>query len=236
LFCKSRIESIENTLLQKNEIEVQLASSEIKALRARMNPHFIYNALNSIQYFILNNNPELAQKSLTNFSKLIRNTLNISKEKLISIELEIQTLKLYAEIESLRFENSFDFEIFVDENINQQTTQIPPMLIQPFIENSIWHGLSTKQNKGKITLTITKENRNLLCVIQDNGIGRKQSKQTEKNTNVEHTSIGILNIEERLQLLKKIDNNLYELKIIDLFDENKNSTGTRVELRISNTK
>src|SRR5690606_25820377 len=125
----------------------QLAKSEMKALRNQMNPHFIFNAINSIQHYVLTNERELANRYLVKFSKLMRNILELSKEELITLTEELETARLYLEIESLRFNNAFGFTIGCESGIDPSSIKLPPLLVQPFIENAIWHGLLLKEGE-----------------------------------------------------------------------------------------
>ena len=159
------------------ELKAEVADTEMKALRAQMNPHFIFNSLNSIGDFIARNEYEKADKYLTSFAKLIRKTLENSEKRLIPLAEDLKVLRLYLQLECKRLDGKFDFMIKVADEIDQENTLVPPMILQPFVENSIWHGIVHKEGKGNITVNIERSGDMLLCFIDDDGIGRKASSQ-----------------------------------------------------------
>jgi tetratricopeptide (TPR) repeat protein len=214
------------------DFKKQLAQAEIKALRAQMNPHFIFNCLTSINCFILDHNHEVASEYLIKFSKLMRLILENSMNDTVTIEKELEALKLYIELESVRYDNKFTFECHVDKCINTNITMIPPMLLQPFIENSIWHGLMHKGSPGTITLDIKKLNSDFLKIlISDDGIGReKAAEKSDKSGN--HKSHGLQVTSHRIEMLNKLYAAGASLHIIDLKDDSGLAIGTRVELII----
>lgn len=216
-----------NKLLEEQKQKALL--SELQALRSQMNPHFIFNTLNSIQNFITQNESQDAALYLSKFAKLMRATLANTKRQRIQLKDEIETLKLYLELEQLRLNNKFDYEIMVDENIDTQYEQIPSMLVQPYVENAIWHGISNKEGKGTIRIHFLLEENNLLkCTIEDNGIGRENALKL-KRTNT--PSFGMSITKERVELLNSINGNQLTVKINDLKINNQ-AAGTRVELFI----
>ncbi len=149
---------------------------KMQALRAQMNPHFIFNCLSSINNFVLKNETEAASDYLTKFSRLIRTVLNNSKRSFIPLEDELEMVRLYLEMESLRFKGSFTYRIDRDEKIEPSTIFIPPLLIQPFVENAIWHGLLHKADPGgRLDISVKVEKNILICIIEDNGVGRSFS-------------------------------------------------------------
>jgi ligand-binding sensor domain-containing protein len=219
----------ENT---KTELNRKLAEMEMKALRAQMNPHFTFNSLNSIYHFISNNDVESAQKYMSRFASLMRGILDHSRLAYISVEEEIKMLKLYIELESLRFENKFDHEIIVDPSILSEQDEIPSMIIQPYVENAIWHGLMHKEDgKGRLKISIAKREGVIHCAIEDNGIGRARSAELKKSNRGQHKSVGMLITKERLDLLNEINQSSLSMKITDLFIDEK-PAGTRVEIFI----
>ncbi|NJO90167.1 MAG: histidine kinase [Chloroflexia bacterium] len=147
----------------------------MQALRAQMNPHFIFNSLNSINNFILKNESEQASEFLTKFSRLVRQVLQNSRNKLVSLEDEFSALKLYIELEQVRFDNKFQYEIICDNYLDTNLVLIPPLLIQPYVENAIWHGLMHKETNGSITVKVYQEEEKLFFIIADDGIGRKKA-------------------------------------------------------------
>jgi hypothetical protein len=207
-----------------------LIRSEQKALRSQMNPHFIFNALNSIRRYILENDVDNADFYLSSFAMLMRRVLENSKQEYVSLEQEIETLKLYLELEKMRFDESFSFAIEIDEKLILSRTFVPTMLIQPIIENSIWHGLAPLKQNGKLTLSFKqKSKRTVLCVVQDNGIGRQKAAEISRKRRG-HKSTGIKNLTERITLINEIGYMKIDMNTIDLFDTKGNSTGTKVEL------
>jgi ligand-binding sensor domain-containing protein len=218
----------------KTRTNKMIAEYQLTALQAQMNPHFIFNAINSIQGYILKKNEQQAYDYLAKFSKLIRMVLNNSQENLLSLKQELEMLQLYVELEQLRFDNIFEFELQVDNNVNEYEIQLPSMLIQPYVENAIWHGLMNleKNKKGKLLVHITTYNTILKITIEDNGIGRKLAKTYSKQSG--HTSVGMNLTEQRLTMINKLQNfESAKVNVIDLCDENKEPVGTRVEIYIN---
>jgi len=230
-----RVRVIRSEEKQKTEFNKQLAEVEMKALRAQMNPHFIFNCLNSINKFILENDTEKASRYLSKFSKLIRLILENSEQQVISLFSELEMLDGYLEMESNRFKTKFEYEIHVDEHIVTADIEIPSMLIQPYVENAIWHGLLPKEGKGelKISMTVKKNHGGdyLHCVIRDNGIGRVKAKELKETKILNQKSMGIRVTEERMHLLSIAKNKKPEVKITDLY-EGGIASGTQVELTI----
>ncbi len=216
----------------KAENRRKLLLSEQKALRAQMNPHFIFNSLSSIQYLILGENQQEATSYLSNFALLMRRVLENSKFNVIPLSEEIETLKLYLDLEKMRFEEKFDYKISVDTSLSTEEMMIPPMLLQPYLENAIWHGLMLKKTKGMLLLEIKKETNNrIICAIEDNGIGREKANEISIKRN-NHQSTGMRNIEERIALINKIYKTNMQVEIIDLYDKMRRAAGTRIELYI----
>ena len=195
-----------------------------------MNPHFIFNALNSIQHSIVTNNTDDAYKFLSKFSKLIRNVLDNSSAQIVSLKSEIETLSLYIEIESKRFDNSFSFNISVDNNnIVTDDIVVPPMILQPIIENAIWHGLMPKAGEKKLQINfIVKSLTHVICEIIDNGIGREKAKQIATEKRKMHQSKGISNILSRVQLLAITHSIDIKIETMDEYDKNNLPDGTKV--------
>ena len=216
----------------KAEAEKQMAQLEMTALRAQMNPHFIFNCLNSINRFIIVNDNDTASEYLTKFSKLIRQVLDNSRGEKILLATEIETLKLYIEMESLRFADKFAFEFIVDPQLLEQPFLMQPMLIQPYVENAIWHGLMHLKGKGKLSLTFTRKGNALIVRIMDNGVGREMARTIKSTQLVKRKSLGMRVTAERMSLLsKKLDVPVLA-EIVDLQDENQKGTGTLVVLTL----
>ncbi len=210
----------------------QASELEMQTLRSQMNPHFIFNCLSSINRFILKNKTEEASDYLTQFSRLIRMVLNNSKQSFISLEDELETLRLYLEMERLRFKNSFDYVINLPDDIEVENIFIPPLLLQPFAENAIWHGLMHKQEKGFLNFDFSAEDKFLICIINDNGIGREQAELLKSKSVEKQKSMGLKITSERLSLLNNNSNEQTFFTIEDLVDENGKAIGTRVHLKI----
>lgn len=209
----------------------QIADIELKALRAQMNPHFIFNSLNSIQKFILSNDARTASQYLTKFARLIRMILENSDQNSTTLAQELELLKIYVEIEALRFDHRFDYRVFVDPELQTANCHIPPMLIQPFLENAIWHGLLYNDRRGLLTLDIQKHgDAEILIIIEDNGIGREKSQELRNKQLYKNKSFGVSISRDRISILNKQTDTHAELRITDLKDKNGKPTGTRVEL------
>ncbi len=216
--------------LKNEENEREKLKLKLKALKAQMNPHFMFNSLNSIQYYILENDSQSAAKYLSKFSSLIRLILEESDVDRGKLSNELKMIQLYLELEQLRLENKFDFEINIAPNINPHIIAIPSLLIQPIIENSVWHGMTNKKEKGKIIVDFEIKDKHIICSVMDNGIGREKAREFKRNDQF-RKSMGMSISRERLKLLhSKIQKDVM-IKIIDLTD-NGNSTGTKVILTI----
>lgn len=204
----------------------------LKSLRSQMNPHFIFNALNSVNHFIAQQDERTANKFLSEFSQLMRLVLENSQEDFIPLFKEQEILSLYLKLEHYRFRDKFDYEINLDEDIRTETVEVPPMLIQPYIENAVWHGLRYKETKGKLVLNISAENGFLVVEITDDGIGRKKSAELKTVNQRRHTSTGLKNIQERLQIINKVYKTDYRVNIEDVTEQG----GTRVRIYLPITK
>jgi len=210
----------------------KILTLEQDMLRSQMNPHFIFNSLNSIKLYIINNEKENAVYYLNKFSKLIRKILIASKEKETSLQEELDTMQLYMNIENIRFDNQIEFKINVDEAINTEVTKVPSLILQPFLENALWHGLSSKESDKKINLNVFKNSKDHITVeIVDNGIGRIASKKIRESKKLKRKSVGIDITKERLANFSKAFENSYTLNIDDLY-EHDSPSGTRVTLNI----
>ena len=205
------------------------AMLELKSLRAQMNPHFIFNSLNSVNSFISKNDDRSANKYLAQFSRLMRMVLENSKHDFVSLDSEIEILKLYLELEHLRFQDKFDYDFNIGKDIKKDEIEIPPMLIQPFIENSVWHGLRYLDEKGKLFVSIQKQEGKLIWTIEDNGIGREKSAELKTKNQQIGKSTGMKNIDDRLRILNKMNNTNMHVQVMDL---NNGATGTRVMISI----
>jgi LytS/YehU family sensor histidine kinase len=201
----------------------QLADLKMQFLRAQMNPHFMFNSLNSIKHFILTNEREKASEYLSNFAQLIRSILSFSNARYISLADELNTLETYVGLERIRFSDGFDYQIKVSESIDPSALLVQPLIFQPYVENAVWHGLMHKESQRRLEIEIS-ENKNMLtCSITDNGIGREKSASIKSKSNT-RKSLGLQISELRM---KAQDANT-TVEIIDLKSENGTSLGTRV--------
>ena len=200
-----------------------------QALRAQMNPHFIFNALNSINYFISNNDRLSANRYISDFSKLIRNVLNNMNEDYVRLGAELDSVEEYLKIEHLRFGDKFDYTINIDPLINPDTVIVSPGLIQPFVENAIWHGvMGLVGRKGNITISLKKKDNNILCTVEDDGVGRLRS-EAMKDRSLPRKSKGISLAMERLRIINNLRSVNYRIRITDLHPD-LHDKGTRVEI------
>ena len=200
----------------------------LKSMRSQMNPHFIFNALNSVNSFIAVNDERNANRYLSEFSALMRAVLENSDEDFIPLIKEIELLELYVKLEHNRFKDKFDYQINIDKNIDLEQFSIPPMLLQPYIENAIWHGLRYRTTKGNLEISINiKDNETISIVIMDDGIGRKKSQELKTKNQLKQKSKGMSTIKNRISIL----NDMYKERIsVNIVDVDKNGEGTKVEL------
>ena len=233
LLFQNRQKRIRDKKQLNSEFEEKLIEVEMSALRAQMNPHFLFNSLNSIKYFAYHKDKEETGDYINKFALLVRAILNNSKTKTISLKQEIKTIKLYTEIEQIRFEKEFEFEFKIDDTLDQDEIQIPSMLIQPFIENAIWHGLMHKEGKGKLTLGVFDQEDKILIEVLDNGIGRKRAQAIKENAmNTKSKSLGMEITSDRMSLIEKSLGIKAHFLVKDLQDQEGKSAGTRVQIII----
>ena len=233
LVYRWRINQVRKEERVRAEYERKLADVEMSALRAQMNPHFIFNCLNSIDYYIISNEQEKASDYLNRFSRLIRLILQNSKSTIVPLKDDLEALKLYIEMESLRFDGLFDYEVKMEKDIDPDSLKVPPMLMQPYVENAIWHGLMQKKGeKGKLDLTLRRSNGHLVCLIEDNGIGRGKAQLLKSKSAPKRKSYGMKITSDRLAMLNKLAGADASVQIFDLKKENGTAAGTRVELVI----
>ncbi len=224
---REKIASIES------QYNSQINELKLASLHNQMNPHFIFNALNSIKLYIINNDSKNAAHYLNKFSKLIRKILEASASKAISLQEELETMDLYMTIENIRFSNDIDFSINVDEHLNLKSVKVPPLVLQPFLENSIWHGLSSKKTDKNILMSIERVSADFVQIyIEDNGIGREASANIKAEKEIFRNSIGINLTRERLSYFCKDYKNDYSIIYKDLFDKDEKPSGTKVILKL----
>ena len=213
--------------VQKRKANLLLA---LRSLRSQMNPHFIFNSLNSVNNYIAENDEKMANKFLAEFSSLMRLVLENSKYDFVPVTSEIEVIKLYLKLEHSRFKEKFDYQLNIDESLLSSEYRIPPMLIQPYIENAIWHGLRYKEQKGMLLVTMRSEKDGLLVTIEDDGIGRMRSQELKTKHQKTGTSTGLRNTRSRLNIINEIYKTKYQVQISDKDIDSK--TGTIVKLRI----
>lgn len=213
-------------LLTRNKI-VELKQ---KNLNQQMNPHFVYNCLTSIQSYIFQHDAEKSLNYLTKFSRLMRKILESSQYQYMSVQDEIEMLNLYLKLESIRFKEKFEYTITVDEKIDPLQFKIPSLLIQPFVENSLWHGIQNKAGKGKIAVSFDLSDQAIFCTIEDNGIGRAKAGELKQRLLPNHISLGSSITQERMKLLRSLYGNKLDIKYIDLKNRFNEPVGTRVEM------
>lgn len=211
---------------EKQRIKREMDKVRLTALKAQMNPHFIFNSLNSIRSYIIVNETKQASNYLTKFSKLIRLILEYASTDYVTLKEEIAALKLYVELEQMRFREQFDFTIEVDPRLDLEKVQIPPLLFQPYIENAIWHGLTPKSGEKAVSLTIIKENNEIFCTIRDNGVGRNYAKKTGHDPDKKSMALSLTL--DRINLINP-DSNKKNVSIEDLMIEGR-PAGTEVKL------
>lgn len=227
-----RIQFIRKKEQQKSEREKQLLELEAKALRAQMNPHFIFNCLNSIKALMQEEETEKGVKYLTTFSKLIRTLFNNADKKEISLCDEIETCKLYLQLEAMRFDAAINYTVDVEPDIDLKSVMIPALIIQPFIENAIWHGIVPAATAGKIWLNVTRSNGYVNIIVEDDGIGREVSQKNKAATKLTHDSKGVNLTQSRLELDNLLKQKNAKIEIIDKKDEMGNALGTKVIIKI----
>lgn len=231
-----QIES-EQTLEAKQKelagINEQLAEARLAALQAQMNPHFVFNALNSIKRMILDADNDKASRYLSKFALMIRMTLEHSKEIFVTLDENIEYIKAYLQMEQLRFDDSFTYHLSVDENLDTAEVLIPSMMIQPLVENAIWHGLMHTEGEKKIRLAFCQCQNKITCTVEDNGIGIRQSEAFREAHRPLHRSVGLQNLQNRIKIMNEKYNLDCSLQLTDLKDSDKNGSGTRVVLQFN---
>jgi len=223
----------ENELnIQKLQSKKMLGELEMQVLRTQMNPHFIFNSLNSIDRFILQNNRADATAYLTKFSRLVRMILQNSQSALITIEQELESLRLYLELESLRFDGRFNYKIKIDPAIDLSMIKVPPLIIQPFVENAVWHGLMPKETKGNVEIDLSETDDFLLVKITDDGVGRIRSSSHQNNETNGHRSMGLSITSQRIKMMYANEILHNPVNIVDLVEANGLSAGTEVNIKL----
>jgi anti-sigma regulatory factor (Ser/Thr protein kinase) len=230
-----RISQVKKKEKLRTQYEKKLANVEMTALLAQMNPHFLFNSLNSIDSYIIKNESGKASEYLNNFARLMRLILQNSRSNYTSLKDEIEALDLYLQMEGLRFKDKFQYEIKIADGMDICSITIPPMLIQPYVENAIWHGLMHKNEgaAGKVEIIINQNDNKLVCVVQDNGIGREKAAEIKAQKPGNHKrSMGMQITKDRIDMINKLYNTNTSVQIFDLKDMDGNSAGTKVVLTI----
>ncbi len=216
---------------KESNIKMKFAELELNALQAHMNPHFIFNALNSIQNYIINNEPKIASAYLEKFSMLMRMFLESSKNKFISLEEEIQLLRLYVDLETLRFSDKISSSFEIEEDL-ELDIEIPSLLIQPFVENAINHGLASKKEGGHLKIIFTEKDNQIICHIEDDGIGRQRAQELKNRTKEKHRSRGFELVSDRINTINDVENSEIKVEIVDLQNNENLPIGTLVKIII----
>ena len=228
-----RIRVIRKQERMRGESERHEQEMKLTVLRTQLNPHFMFNSLNAIQHFILNNDEEQAIIYLSRFANLMRKILDTSMENEVSLFEELSTLKLYLELENLRLGNSLNITWKISPGLNQLETMVPPLLIQPCIENAIWHGLQYKESGNKwLRISIWEDDKSLFFTVTDNGIGRRRAEEIVKSKSAKKSSKGVLLVQQRVDLLGKDMQSNASLTVTDLQDANGAASGTLAKICI----
>jgi tetratricopeptide (TPR) repeat protein len=218
---------------RQTELQHHITELEMQALRAQMSPHFIFNCLNSINRFILKNEMEAASNYLTKFSRLIRMVLTHSKKTFISLEDELEMLRLYLDMERLRFKDAFEYSIIFKNSVDVGNVFVPPLLLQPFAENAIWHGLMHKDGNGHLEIELSIDKKVLNCTITDDGVGRSKAAEIKSNSVEKQKSMGLKITADRLALLNKDNEQPTSFNVEDIIDNEGKPAGTRVILKMN---
>jgi tetratricopeptide (TPR) repeat protein len=212
--------------MNEAELKAEITDTELKVMRLQMNPHFIFNSLNSIGDYIAKNNPKEADDYLSKFAKVMRMTLENSEQQAIPLSDDLKALELYMQLEAKRLNNKFTYEIKVTGDIDKDNTLVPPMIFQPFVENSIWHGIAKKEGQGHIVIDISKDGEMLNCRIDDDGIGRKQAESMKVQQVDKKQSLGMRITKDRIEILNKLKGSNATVQLVDM------PQGVRAELKL----
>lgn len=232
LWTRKKINTVKKREAEKTLYNRQIAEMQIRALRAQMNPHFTFNVMQSIQYYISHHDFDAARRYLGKFSKLMRTILDHSRFAYIELFDEISTLQDYLDLEKLRFEESFNYSIQIESGIDPHAVKIPTMLIQPYVENALKHGLFSKKNNARIDIAFCIKNQQLVCEISDNGIGRKKAAELGDMRAEQHIPAGTSLVQERIEALNKYYGYSLRSETLDLYDNDNCAAGTKVVLTI----
>lgn len=226
-----RIAQVKREEALKTEFNQRIARTEMAALRAQMNPHFVFNCLSSINRFILVNQPDEASAYLTKFSRLIRLILDNSRTETVPLNKELEALQLYVEMEQMRFNDRFEYRLSVADDVQTEHLEIPPLLIQPYVENAIWHGLMHKKAAGLLQVRVFYEGKKLCIEVEDDGIGRQRAMELKSRSATVNKSLGMKVTAERLEVINQLYGTNAEVETVDLVDGNGEAAGTKVKIR-----
>jgi LytS/YehU family sensor histidine kinase len=216
---------------EKTATNKRISELEQLSRKAQMNPHFIFNSLNSIQQYVMDADVAGANKFISGFSRLIRQTLDFSSKPEISLEEELDYLTNYLDIERTRLENTFSWAVDIDDTVNTAEYYIPPMILQPFVENSVRHGLRFRRDKeGKVIIKVKREGDYLVCILEDNGVGRKAAMKYKSISPINYQSKGMSLTADRIYMFNKEHEHKITMQIDDLEDGDQNALGTRVTI------
>lgn len=213
-----------------SDYERRLAIAEMSALRAQMNPHFMFNTMNTLEAFILEKQEKEASQFLNKFSKLLRLVLENSRQLLVSVEKDMEALDLYIQLEQIRYDNRFNYSIKIDPRLIAEAYSIPPLIIQPFVENAIVHGLFNKSGQGNLEIELQMLEDKIYCRVADDGIGRELAQEIRKKNKPHHQSLGLKVTSERVEILNQIHQVNVGIRTVDLVDSEGHPAGTKVEI------
>jgi two-component sensor histidine kinase len=231
-FVKRRECRIRAVAEREREVRTRISELESRALRSQINPHFMFNSLNGIREAVLGGRTKVASDYLDKFSLLMRNILEHSDRATVSLEREIETIRLYVELEQLRFEEPFRFTIEVTESLDAASVAIPPMLIQPVVENAIWHGLGTKRGDKLLSISFSGDERRITCRVEDNGVGRSAAVVRKARMPGDRRARGMQITRDLLEALRASTGDGAGIDVVDLFNADGSAAGTRVTLTI----
>ncbi|MFT3705278.1 MAG: histidine kinase [Agriterribacter sp.] len=217
---------------RESEFERKVSDAALHSLRSQMNPHFIFNCLNSIKLYAVENNQDAATAYLGKFSRLMRLVLENSKSDRITLQQEVETLQLYIEMEAMRFKEKLHHEIKIADNVDLDYIEIPPMLIQPYVENAIWHGLMPKEDGGTLVVSFNCQDDNLRITVTDNGVGRARSAELKRQSTTAHKSFGMSITHERIELINQMYKTNISVTVNDLHDAQGGAAGTEIVMNI----
>jgi LytS/YehU family sensor histidine kinase len=218
---------------KRSALEQELQGVQQNALRQQMNPHFIFNALSSIQYFILNGDQESSNDYITKFSRLMRAILENAQSDMIPLGDEMAMIKLYLELEAMRFRAGFHYDLVGPQDDGDLPLTLPAFLLQPYVENAIWHGLAPKEGRGHLRVEVGTDANRILCRIEDDGVGRKKAGEIKAQKYPNRRSLGTSIMDKRLNLLNQLYGRRIQVRYTDLFGNGGEPAGTRVEISLN---